>query len=95
MMKISGTLLGVIGLGLTATAAMAQGSPFPPTIGGPSGQGNSPYVGQTVGGSGGPTGSSINTPGGSGQGPLVTNNPHFGGAPVGGGGGQGLTGKKK
>jgi hypothetical protein len=81
MMKISSALLGVIGLGLMAAAAMAQTTP---TIGGPNSQGSSPYVGQQVGGSGGPTGSSIGTPGGSGQGPMISN-PHFGGSTAVGG----------
>jgi hypothetical protein len=96
MAKISSALLGVIGIAFMAAPAAAQGNPWAtplPTIGGPNGQGSSQYLGQSVGGTGGPTGSSIGTPGGSGQGPAITKP---GGLPtvVGGGGGRGLTGKK-
>jgi hypothetical protein len=86
MAKWQSVLLGVAGLAVISASASAQGNR---TIGG------GPYGGQTVGGSGGLTGSSIGTAGGSGYGPTITN-PHTGvSSQVGGGGGFGLGGKKK
>src|ERR1041384_2694791 len=64
MAKWQSVLLGVAGLAVVSASASAQGNR---TIGG------GPYGGQTVGGSGGLTGSSIGTAGGSGYGPTITN----------------------
>jgi hypothetical protein len=95
MTKWQSALLGVAVFVLTSAGASAESVWDTPLVGGPNGRGQSPYLGQSVGGSGGPTGSSIGTPGGSGFGPAITN-PHTGiTAPVGGGGGSGLTGRKK